>query len=790
MQFSNKKTKDTMRKVSYLMAVAIVAVAFMACTDEDSILAEVVIPEETNLMQLERYSYELPFEVKSDSEWEIKFHFDDGEICYALPDQGTGSQTVQLCITDNPLEKRRVGEMHIIFPKDASKNQVIKLQQKSIAEDGENAGEVERGNRSYVVGYGYNTLNQRASIKSVSRAPILKTAYIRDTLKQLVIGPVDASYNVRTYTGSSVSELSNQLSANAKFGGKYLGFKGEIGAAFDMKDFSKQENEYAISYVEVEKQSAIIEMNLAELRKRKNMTEAAYRAINGLSYEEDGDVYEADYPSTPEGLAQLVQDYGTHLVVSARLGGCLKYVTTVDISNVEGSYDLKAFANCSYENSFVNLNANVSDSLHKSFNSNSKAIHTTLRVQGGSSSAADKLAQGGTGKDNAPNYNAWLESLNDVSNQTLVGLDVEGLIPLYELVNKNLQGGKERYAALKGYINGDQIESDMSKALNMEYEMGDATHLPTIPDFSAESENHDQSLIKDYHRGGQAVARICHEYIPVIDKFQRVCVIYPILSNKVKYNMGYFVGDDTHRPAKVCWSSDGLSVKSLQDQPMGRATELWVRGSNFFKAPDDSTIVNAFETVDATVQPYTVNAPGIGAGVNIDYPLVKIFNQLWMREDYKATHTTTGTNLKNVTKDKTNNYYTVYYSPSHILENNFAPQGWRVTSFSDFRNIEATLNANDVRHISTGKAFSPDKDGGVLGFYNMKAGRCENLFDLKEAEVWEVVSYGSYSQYWCMKPDRSWEGSFIISDNFSANNWPGRSEWFYQLAVRLVQDIY
>ena len=62
-----------MRKIFHLMAMAIAVLTISSCKDDDnSILADVVIPEETNLMQLERYSYSLPFEIKSDSEWEIK----------------------------------------------------------------------------------------------------------------------------------------------------------------------------------------------------------------------------------------------------------------------------------------------------------------------------------------------------------------------------------------------------------------------------------------------------------------------------------------------------------------------------------------------------------------------------------------------------------------------------------------------------------------------------------------------------------------------------------------------
>ena len=337
------------------MAMAIVAVAFTACTDniDNAIQTDVVIPEGTNLMQLERYSYELPFEIKSDTEWKIEFDFEDGQICYATPNHGTGSQTVKLCVIDNPGKEKRTGKMYIDFPKDESKNQIIDLQQNGLVNGMHGAVDLPLGNRAYVVGYGYNVLAERASMNSVSQTPIIKIAKANDD-SLMVVGPMDASFVAKTYSGSSVSELSNDLSTDMSVRGKYLGFKGEVGASFGMKDFSKQENEYAISYVEADMQSVNMEMSTTEII-NTYMTDAAYDDINGLPTQGRRHVTDTKYPSTEEGLAKLVQTYGTHLVMSARLGGCMKYIMTVDISQVEGSYDLKAYANCSYDYALVKI---------------------------------------------------------------------------------------------------------------------------------------------------------------------------------------------------------------------------------------------------------------------------------------------------------------------------------------------------------------------------------------------------------------------------------------------------
>ena len=53
---------------------------------------------------------------------------------------------------------------------------------------------------------------------------------------------------------------------------------------------------------------------------------------------------------------------------------------------------------------------------------------------------------------------------------------------------------------------------------------------------------------------GRVVARVCSEYIPQIDKTKRVTVVYPVFNNKVKYNLGYFIGNEGLAPTRVCWN--------------------------------------------------------------------------------------------------------------------------------------------------------------------------------------------------------------------------------------------
>ena len=75
-------------QISHLMYLLMLSASCVisSCSDDElSITGKVEIPEEADLMKLERWSYEVPLEVKSDSEWKVET---TGNICYVFPEEG------------------------------------------------------------------------------------------------------------------------------------------------------------------------------------------------------------------------------------------------------------------------------------------------------------------------------------------------------------------------------------------------------------------------------------------------------------------------------------------------------------------------------------------------------------------------------------------------------------------------------------------------------------------------------------------------------------------------------
>ena len=122
---------------------------FSGCSDEEpnTVQAEVVFADDVNLtkidqwessMELEQLGTNIPFEIRSNSEWEISFAFDDNCFCLAYPNKGVGNATVELCVFNNPTDERCTGKMYIVFPKDLGKSHIVQLSQKGNIDNDDN----------------------------------------------------------------------------------------------------------------------------------------------------------------------------------------------------------------------------------------------------------------------------------------------------------------------------------------------------------------------------------------------------------------------------------------------------------------------------------------------------------------------------------------------------------------------------------------------------------------------------------------------------------------------------
>ncbi len=683
-------------RLLYTVLLSVVTL-FAACSDNDEpdFAAGTFYPAEgtDGAFLVDAWAAEYTIDIISDGEWQVQT---DSRFVEISPSSGTGNATITFTVQANQSERRKYAYLDVIFPGHEELNQEIEIEQKWSGDYDENAADkLESSNRVYAVGYSYDATREYANPSSVRMEIFDTQKMIKNGV--LVTGPTQVELTETTITGSSISEVTNALAVKADVSGGFGKFKAEASASFDMNNAQTSNYEYAITYFDLTTRTAVLQKNTSTLIS-DYMLDDAYKAINGENViGRDGQEYPTDYPSTKNGFKKLVEDYGTHVVVSAKLGGRVRLSLEVDITNITSSYDIKAFAKASYEGAFVSASGSVDEKFKQSYEENRQSITTRVNVLGGDQSLAVNLGDVGKGGFSKDNLSAWRQSVKD-ENMTLMGFEKGSIIPLYEVVHK--QKYPERYEALKAYIEGDEIAQDFST-----YDCGTVTEF-AIPTFSS----NEQSLVREVTIGNQLIGQICNEYIPNIDRKNRVTVVYPVIGTTVRYNMGFFIGNKTHKPARVSWDGDDVAIQEYPDLDFGSVNKLYLRGASV-----SAKLTEGTRAISGDVENKLLEGP------QRSYGLVKIFGHLWTREDYQDTKLSDGKDMQSgnlryadvsgTGKNK------VFYLVSQIVASTFPPKGWKVPSSDDYKAIENKLVANNISQV--GKAFLSD---GVLGFNAELAG--------------------------------------------------------------------
>ena len=147
---SGMKNLISLKAIALFVSMLACSVTFSGCSDEetDTNQSEVVFADDVNLtiinqgefsIELEQGYSIIPFEIKSNSEWEISFLFEnDNTFCFAYPNKGKGNATVHLCVNKNSSDERCTGKMHVVFPEGSTKSKIVHLSQKGNIDNDEN----------------------------------------------------------------------------------------------------------------------------------------------------------------------------------------------------------------------------------------------------------------------------------------------------------------------------------------------------------------------------------------------------------------------------------------------------------------------------------------------------------------------------------------------------------------------------------------------------------------------------------------------------------------------------
>ena len=660
---------------------------------------------DTLVLDMMDSTYDL--KIEADGKWRIE---DETEFIQSISEKsGNGDATVKIRMVTNFLDERFVGDLRIVFPEDTSLNKTITVVQKYSGDYDDNANDVSQSNKAYAMGYGYDMISSTEGYLDPSA--IKSEVFDTKTLFEdgtFAYGPNTQTLDETTVTGSTISDISFKLGVKTKIEGGTALFSGEMKSSFDMSKTSYSNYEFALNYIDVTTQTITSEVPLEILADSLSMIVSAYYAINGLGRTGQ------KFPSTNAGFRRLIKGYGTHVVMGAKVGGRIRQSMTVDVSKVTSSYDLEAFAKAAYKGLAVKAEGSVEAKMKQSFEENNSNMSFKVHVYGGDAGVGARLMNTTNRALDPTDVDTWKASVAK-GKGALIGFPSDGLVPLYELIDETISDSTaKRKKLLKEYMESKAFASDF----NAYYECGTVTEIdvPKIEDLDT------NTLIKDIYSGGQLVAKATLEFVPLLNIKEKVMVIYPVINNKPRYNLGFYIGDKDHKPARVSWDGTDAAIVEYADMDFGAAKKIYIRGTSVLSTAPEGTETHVGTVEDAYLASKIINK-NISADFDYNYPLVKIFDHVWIRQDYASSTTRKGFFRQPGSGQVVGaNPMWRKYDATEVEE--YVPLGWKIPSDTVFKSIENEFKKNGLSNI--GKAMlrkkdcDSEKECGLLGFSAVK----------------------------------------------------------------------
>lgn len=678
-----KKTKHLLPVTAFVLS-ELLSIGFAGCAVHgtgyvDEYFGPVKVSIDTiNLsgkskLSLNNYAYEVYCQVppRIGETWTADLKFDDKDVWTTETDKVTGISYNKLipgefayletsakdtalnrfllCVLD-PTDAGRSGTLTVTYSSGFKLE--IALEQKA---KGENAiaGGAE-GRKARGIGYGYNAFLGYASEECI-KSPIFRIAKMEDGLTldddeeiQIVYSKRKSNITYREESGSNIAELEKSLNMEANASLDFGAFSAELESSF--KSEQKKNTNYQFAWFDtlVTTHTASIDGDKSQFSNKAVLQPGAYRAINNT----EGDSYYDDFKN-------VILNYGTHVLVGGRLGGKLHVQMAADTSKITTSYDAGAMIKAGYQGLVLDASGKIDSKYTDTVTKENNSFDFKVTVEGGSKNkivtnedGTEDDGEAGTQASissmltsravDSAITEAWVKSIGNIRNCVFIDFNNFNLnlIPIYELVDRKREGGQERYEKFKQYWENDmKHDVELLPKKQSSYVISAPAVIKIPTDWSDSG-----SLVKDVYLGGTLMARITSEYIPDLNKSKRVTVVYPATNGKVYYNMGYFIGDSTHKPHGVSWEGGkpvlNEKLKELPDKvEYGSVTKLYIQTLGMTaREPDyfsNQTVFTELEVKDFVLE----------AGKNGTYNVVKIFDHYFTRDYWHGKYCADGSSM-------------------------------------------------------------------------------------------------------------------------------------------------
>lgn len=334
-----------------------------------------------------------------------------------------------------------------------------------------------------------------------------------------------------------------------------------------------------------------------------------------------------------KAIVNMLNDFGTHMVIEANIGGMIDYVATFDRSRTQ---QLEVVAEEQSKRVFGKQSSSSSQTVTSSLKSSISA-DGAIQIKGGDKQCRTKL------QNSIKNLNTWdvipADLLQDWYSSIVYKADDKNsldlvdfkLFPIWNLFtdSKISQKVMQQVIAMQEQSNNEFSDKGLGTDCY-------AISLKNNSFNFKNSSNSDNSLVKVMYVNEVPTLEICEEYVPKIRSDKRVKVFYPIKNGKTNLAQGIFPGDgEGNRPALLSFSDNDVYVAPIEDFGSNDqlSTLYYIHGNLYEKQYGSSTQVPAsMEVRDHTFQVKIQIRGLIYWTKTFSYPVVKIGSGYWTRK--------------------------------------------------------------------------------------------------------------------------------------------------------------
>ncbi len=617
------------------MMVALVAIIlFAACSDSSSSLDPVIEGGELGL------TYEMPtiesygryytvnlssddlndgtIEVTSDSEW-----------LTVTSDTLAEDGILEFRTTDNEEIKGRNGYLTLTSAK-TRRSQVIEVYQRGEGDyDTNDSGDIME---DFGVGWGYNAFLEYQSRNSICNKVLdaNQLSYLdTDSTFQSIQEVIRSSEEFEIISAYSMQEMSSQLTKKMESTSSFLGVKKTVHRMQEVCSSSLSENymAYARLYKVVASKSVdhgALDYLVSTVSPEKLPFTEAFKELYLK-------ILKASASARPALIKNMINTYGTHLIVEGLAGGSIDYVATFS-SKYVSEFEKNAEYQCSKvfgkssNSSYSNLESSVTSDIT---NDNS------FTIMGGSSDSRTALKKSFKGlktQESLSNTELqnWLSSIYySTSNKKNLDIVDFSFMPIWDLFTD---------VTIRSDIMTQVLEiASQSNNAYTEQELGLDNYIVNITgsNFDFDSSG---SLVKVlYRKNGSSekvpIMEICSEYVPKIRTDRRVTIFYPIKNGRTQHSQGLFPGDgEGNRPAFLSFYEGSCFVNPIDGYGYyDKITEVYLMHGNLYEQDYQVTCTDVTNSSVVTAQQLQFDSS------NNKYDIVKIGSGYWTRTNIKES---------------------------------------------------------------------------------------------------------------------------------------------------------